>query len=261
MLLLFFTFHSTIFLLTIYNAWIRIVSSLMAFSLFAFIIQWLYRLLQQQRCGLQLAAYYLITEQSNTFLLPGICPFDVPSRFFFCCKVLGLGRQPFFEPLFRNSSYKIGSVATNLDEIHPPRLTRGFRKNGMTGSFPLFFSEFQKYLVVFFLTRKSNEFRRNASSFSFRVQHVDCYLKMWGPRAAHVQFPGSMTCKLYLHGLHVAFPETLTCLPPLFSPRFGPQNQFLLCWPAALKRVFSKLPTQIPSENSPKRGKSCRSSP
>lgn len=131
----------------------------------------------------------------------------------------------------------------------------------MTGSFPLFFSEFQKYLVVFFLTRKSNEFRRNASSFSFRVQHVDCYLKMWGPRAAHVQFPGSMTCKLYLHGLHVAFPETLTCLPPLFSPRFGPQNQFLLCWPAALKRVFSKLPTQIPSENSPKRGKSCRSSP
>lgn len=138
---------------------------------------------------------------------------------------LGLGRQPFFEPLFRNSSYKIGSVATNLDEIHPPRLTRGFRKNGMTGSFPLFFSEFQKYLVVFFLTRKT------------------------------------MTCKLYLHGLHVAFPETLTCLPPLFSPRFGPQNQFLLCWPAALKRVFSKLPTQIPSENSPKRGKSCRSSP
>lgn len=131
----------------------------------------------------------------------------------------------------------------------------------MTGSFPLFFSEFQKYLVVFFLTRKSNEFRRNASSFSFRVQHVDCYLKMWGTRAAHVQFPGSMTCKLYLHGLHVAFPETLTCLPPLFSPRFGPQNQFLLCWPAALKRVFSKLPTQIPSENSPKRGKSCRSSP
>ena len=76
-----------------------------------------------------------------------------------------------------------------------------------------------------------------------------------------MQFPGSMTCKLYLHGLHVAFPETLTCLPPLFSPRFGPQNQFLLCWPAALKRVFSKLPTQIPSENSPKRGKSCRSSP
>lgn len=39
-----------------------------------------------------------------------------------------------FGPLFRNSSYKIGSVATNLDEIHPPRLTRGFRKNGMTGA-------------------------------------------------------------------------------------------------------------------------------
>lgn len=71
LLLLFFTFHSTIFLLTIYNAWIRIVSSLMAFSLFAFIVQWLNHL--QQRCGLQ----------SNTFLLPGICPFDALSRFFF----------------------------------------------------------------------------------------------------------------------------------------------------------------------------------
>lgn len=104
-----------------------------------------------------------------------------------------------FGPLFRNSSYKIGSVATNLDEIHPPRLTRGFRKNGMTGgSFPLFPSEFQKYLVVFFLTRKT------------------------------------MTCKLYLHGLHVDFPEIITCL----SPSFGPQNEFLLCWPAALKPRF-----------------------
>lgn len=56
----------------------------------------------------------------------------------------GLAGSRFLRRFFRNSSYKIDSATINLGEFRLPRLTRReFHENGMAGSFPHFFPEFQ----------------------------------------------------------------------------------------------------------------------